>query len=73
MLVDEDDATRYLIGECFLHIDNEDADERISHGVQELWCDVNKQFRNISLSEQLLQKWRRCRLRWLTSKQSTMN
>lgn len=34
MLVDEDDTTRFLVGECFLHIGNEDADNRISRGVQ---------------------------------------
>lgn len=32
MLVDEDDATRYLVGECFLHVGNEDAEEQITRG-----------------------------------------
>lgn len=34
MLVDEEDSTRFLVGECFLHIDNEDADTRINDGVK---------------------------------------
>lgn len=33
MLVDEEDSTRFLVGECFLHVGNENADTRISHGV----------------------------------------
>lgn len=32
MLVDEEDSTRYLIGECFLHIPNDDADQRLGTG-----------------------------------------
>lgn len=32
MLVDEEDSTRFLVGECFLHIPNDDADQRLGTG-----------------------------------------
>eukprot|EP00892_Ulva_mutabilis_P008361 jgi/Ulvmu1/5898/UM026_0019.1 len=41
MLVDEDDATRYLVGECFLHIGNEDADVRISREMETLQTEMD--------------------------------
>lgn len=38
MLVDDEDAARYRFGECFLHIGNDDADQRIGKGVQRCIC-----------------------------------
>jgi hypothetical protein len=32
MLVDEEDSTRYLVGECFLHVPNDDCDKRLGTG-----------------------------------------
>jgi hypothetical protein len=32
MLVDEEDSTRYLVGECFLHIPNDEADQKLGTG-----------------------------------------
>jgi hypothetical protein len=32
ILVDDDDAARYLFGLCFVHTPNDDADSRITKG-----------------------------------------